>query len=61
MSNILEVKKVNGSTTLIPSSNYNSLDFAEKLKCLINLRTAVEKEISWIERDLGNFVKKRKF
>jgi hypothetical protein len=45
---------------LVTTSNYNALDFSEKLKCLVNIRTAIEKEISWVEKDLGKFVSKRR-
>ena len=40
---------------------YKSLDHSEKLQCLVSIRTALEKEIAFTERELGEFVKKRKF
>jgi len=61
MSNLLEIKKVGNNPVLVTTSDYNALDFSEKLKCLVNIRTAIEKEISWVEKDLGKFVTKRKF
>ena len=61
MSNLLEIKKVGNNPVLVTTSDYNALDFSEKLKCLVNIRTAIEKEISWVEKDLGKFVSKRKF
>ena len=61
MSNLLEFKKVNSTPTLVTTSDYNSLDHSEKLKCLINVRTAIEKEINWVEKEFGKFVSKRKF
>ena len=61
MSNILEVKKIASGPTLVTTADYNRLDFTEKLKFLIKTRTAIEKEINWVEKDLGKFVSKRKF
>ena len=61
MTNLLEIKRVGNTPVLVTTSNYNALDFTEKLKCLVNIRTAIEKEISWVEKDLGKFVTKRKF
>lgn len=61
MTNLLEIKRVGNTPVLVTTSNYNALDFSEKLKCLVNIRTAIEKEISWVEKDLGKFVSKRKF
>jgi hypothetical protein len=61
MTNLLEIKRVGNTPVLVTTSNYNSLDFSEKLKCLVNIRTAIEKEISWVEKDLQKFVSKRKF
>ena len=61
MSNLLEVKKIASVPTLVTTADYNRLDFAEKLKFLINTRTAIEKEINWVEKDLGKFVSKRNF
>jgi hypothetical protein len=61
MTNLLEIKRVGNTPVLVTTSNYNALDFSEKLKCLVNIRTAIEKEISWVEKDLGKFVTKRKF
>jgi|TARA_R110000868_G_scaffold267840_1_gene527090 hypothetical protein len=61
MSNLLEVKKIASGSTLVTTADYNRLDFTEKLKFLIKTRTAIEKEINWVEKDLGKFVSKRKF
>mgnify|MGYP003628076329 FL=1 len=61
MSNLLEVKKIASGPTLVTTADYNRLDFTEKLKFLIKTRTAIEKEINWVEKDLGKFVSKRKF
>ena len=61
MTNLLEIKRVGNTPVLVTTSglrisvNYNALDFSEKLKCLVNIRTAIEKEISWVEKDLGMF------
>jgi len=61
MSVIMEVAKQSGSPTLIMKEDYNSLDFSEKLQCLVSIRTAIEKEIAFTEKDLNKFVGKRKF
>jgi len=61
MSNILEIKKVASVPTLVATADYDRLDFSEKLKFLIKTRTVIEKEISWVEKDLEKFVNKRKF
>ena len=61
MSVIMEVSKRSGSPTLIMKEDYNSLDFSEKLQCLVSIRTAIEKEIAFTEKDLNKFVSKRKF
>ena len=61
MSNILEVKNIASGPTLVTTADYNRLDFTEKLKFLIKTRTAIEKEINWVEKDLGKFVSKRNF
>ena len=68
MTNLLEIKRVGNTPVLVTTSglmvsvpNYNALDFSEKLKCLVNIRTAIEKEISWVQKDLEKFVNKRKF
>ena len=61
MSNLLEIKRVGNTPVLVTTSDYNALDFSEKLKCLVNIRTAIEKEINWVEKDLGKFVSKRNF
>ena len=61
MSVIMEVSKKSGSPTLIMKEDYNSLDFSEKLQCLVSIRTAIEKEIAFTEKDLNKFVSKRKF
>ena len=61
MSNILEIKKVASVPTLVATADYDRLDFSEKLKFLIKKRTVIEKEISWVEKDLQKFVSKRKF
>jgi len=46
---------------LVATADYDRLDFSEKLKFLIKTRTVIEKEISWVEKDLQKFVSKRKF
>ena len=54
MSNLLEIKKSGNSsthTTLETTSDYNCLDLSDKLKYLISARTAIEREISYVERD----------
>jgi hypothetical protein len=61
MSILMEVNKISGSPTLIMKDGYKSLDFSEKLQCLVSIRTAIEKEIAFTERELGDFVKKRQF
>jgi hypothetical protein len=61
MSNILEIKRVASVPTLVATADYDRLDFSEKLKFLIKTRTVIEKEISWVEKDLQKFVSKRKF
>ena len=61
MTNLLEIKRVGNIPVLVTTSNYNALDFSEKLKCLVKIRTVIEKEISWVEKDLQKFVSKRKF
>lgn len=61
MSNILEIKKVESVPTLVATADYDRLDFSEKLKFLIKTRTVIEKEISWVQKDLEKFVTKRKF
>jgi|TARA_B110000977_G_C10853855_1_gene406867 hypothetical protein len=61
MSNILEIKKVASVPTLVATADYDRLDFSEKLKFLIKTRTVIEKEISWVQKDLEKFVTKRKF
>jgi len=61
MSNLLEIKKVANVPTLVATADYDRLDFSEKLKFLIKTRTVIEKEISWVEKDLNKFVSKRKF
>ena len=61
MSVLMEVNKISGSPTLIMKDGYKSLDHSEKLQCLVSIRTALEKEIAFTERELGEFVKKRKF
>ena len=61
MTNLLEIKRVGNTPVLVTTSNYNALDFSEKLKFLIKTRTVIEKEISWVEKDLQKFVSKRKF
>ena len=61
MSNILEIKKVASVPTLVATADYDRLDFSEKLKFLIKTRTVIEKEISWVEKDLQKFISKRKF
>ena len=61
MSNILEIKKVASVPTLVATADYDRLDFSEKLKFLVKTRTVIEKEISWVQKDLEKFVTKRKF
>ena len=61
MSNILEIKRVASVPTLVATADYDRLDFSEKLKFLIKTRTVIEKEISWVQKDLEKFVTKRKF
>ena len=61
MSNILEIKKVASVPTLVATADYDRLDFSEKLKFLIKTSTVIEKEISWVQKDLEKFVNKRKF
>ena len=61
MSVLMEVNKISGSPTLIMKDGYKSLDYSQKLQCLVSIRTALEKEIAFTERELGEFVKKRKF
>ena len=61
MSNILEIKRVASIPTLVATADYDRLDFSEKLKFLIKTRTVIEKEISWVKKDLQKFVSKRKF
>jgi|TARA_B110000285_G_scaffold169785_1_gene189977 hypothetical protein len=61
MSNILEIKKIASVPTLVATADYDRLDFSEKLKFLIKTRTVIEKEISWVQKDLEKFVTKRKF
>ena len=57
----MEVNKISGSPTLIMKDGYKSLDYSQKLQCLVSIRTALEKEIAFTERELGGFVEKRKF
>ena len=61
MSVLMEVNKISGSPTLIMKDGYKSLDYSQKLQCLVSIRTALEKEIAFTERELSDFVKKRKF
>jgi|TARA_B100000700_G_C14846851_1_gene762004 hypothetical protein len=61
MSVIMEVAKQSGSPRLIMKEDYNSLDFSEKLQCLVSIRTAIEKEIAFTEKDFRRFVNKRRF
>jgi len=61
MSVIMEVSKQSGSPTLIMKEDYDSLDFSEKLQCLVSIRTAIEKEIAYTQKDLGRFINKRRF
>ena len=61
MSVIMEVAKQSGSPTLIMKDGYKSLDYSEKLQCLVSIKTVIEKEIAFTERELGDFVEKRKF
>ena len=58
---LMEVNKISGSPTLIMKDGYKSLDYSQKLQCLVSIRTALEKEIAFTERELGDFVEKRKF
>ena len=57
----MEVNKISGSPTLIMKDGYKSLDYSEKLQCLVSIKTVIEKEIAFTERELGDFVKKRQF
>jgi len=61
MSILMEVNKISGSPTLIMKDGYKSLDYSEKLQCLVSIKTVIEKEIAFTERELGDFVKKRQF
>ena len=61
MSILMEVNKISGSPTLIMKDGYKSLDYSEKLQCLVSIKTVIEKEIAFTERELSDFVKKRKF
>ena len=61
MSILMEVNKISGSPTLIMKDGYKSLDFSEKLQCLVSIRTAIEKEIAFTEKDFRRFVNKRRF
>ena len=58
---IMEVAKQSGNPTLIMKEDYNSLDFTERLQCLVSIRIAIEKEIAYTQKDLGRFINKRKF
>ena len=61
MSVIMEVSKQSCNPTLIMKEDYNSLDFSERLQCLVSIRTAIEKEIAYTQKDLGRFINKRRF
>jgi len=61
MSILMEVNKISGSPTLIMKDGYKSLDYSEKLQCLVSIKTVIEKEIAFTERELGDFVEKRQF
>ena len=61
MSILMEVNKISGSPTLIMKDEYKSLDYSEKLQCLVSIKTVIEKEIAFTERELGDFVEKRQF
>ena len=61
MSVIMEVSKQSGNPKLIMKEDYNSLDFSERLQCLVSIRTAIEKEIAYTQKDLGRFINKRSF
>ena len=56
----MEVSKQSGNPTLIMKEDYNSLDFSERLQCLVSIRTAIEKEIAYTQKDLGKFINKRR-
>jgi len=60
MSILMEVNKISGSPTLIMKDGYKLLDYSEKLQCLVSIKTVIEKEIAFTERELGDFVEKRK-
>ena len=60
MSILMEVNKISGSPTLIMKDGYKSLDYSEKLQCLVSIKTVIEKEIAFTERELGDFVDNRK-
>ena len=52
MSILMEVNKISGSPTLIMKDGYKSLDYSEKLQCLVSIKTVIEKEIAFTEREL---------
>ena len=51
MSVLMEVDKVSG---LVMKDGYNSLNYSEKLQCLVSVRTAIEKEIAFTEKDFNS-------
>ena len=61
MSILMEVNKIGKHPSLIMKEDYESLDYSEKLQCLVSIKTVIEKEIAFTERELGDFVEKRKF
>jgi hypothetical protein len=61
MSVVMEVSKENETPVLVMKKEFNAMDFSEKIKCLVAIRTAIEKEICFTERDMGKFVRRRRF
>ena len=61
MSVLMEVNKIGNHPSLIMKEDYKSLDYSQKLQWLVSIRNVIEKEIAYTERELGDFVKKRKF
>ena len=58
MSVLMEVNKISGSPTLIMKDGYKSLDYSQKLQCLVSIRTALEKEIAELEEQVKEDNKK---
>jgi|TARA_R100000093_G_C1918587_1_gene65027 hypothetical protein len=61
MSVVMEVSKENETPVLVMKKEFNAMDFSEKIKCLVEIRTAIEKEICFTERDMGKFIRRRRF